>query len=307
MKRYRIVNEWPSNRLTLQRFNGEMEGRYGAIYGLCEPADRERKDGWVMDGTVRYIGQSWEPDRRFMRHLTQTVRSGTACGRWIRSLKRLNQIPAHVILEQRYYRDQAELDAAEQKWIAAFRCGPEKDWLLNHTAGGHSRGLFTGKAGQESKRKMSDAAKSEKRRALLAKMQSDPEIQARRRARVAEAQQRPEWREKMREILARSNRDPETIEKLRQNGRSEANLLRLRRIGLAHGKWQLEDTLHILREHHFGSRQRAQMLALIRDGMTVGEFVEACVPLGTDTRHILGKFINVYHIVEVRKPHTGTC
>jgi hypothetical protein len=35
--------------------------------------------------------------------------------------------------------------------------------------------------------------------------------------------------------------------------------------------------------------------------MTVGEFIDACEPLKVDTRHILGKFINVFRIVEVRK------
>ena len=35
--------------------------------------------------------------------------------------------------------------------------------------------------------------------------------------------------------------------------------------------------------------------------MTVGEFVEVAAPLGLDTRHNLGKFINVFSIIEVRK------
>jgi hypothetical protein len=301
MKRYRIVNEWPSNRLKVQRFNGTEQGRYAIIYGLCEPVDRERPNGIVTAGTVRYVGQTWEPHRRYRRHLTRTAKGDTRCGRWIRVLKRLDLEPKHILLEQGFYQSQAELDEAEQKWIALWRCAPGKDWLTNHTAGGYSRGQFIGEAGEESKRKMSQAARSEKRLAQLAEFQNDPDIQARRKASVAKAQQDPEWRELMRQKLASYSLDPAIQEKRRNVGKSESNLARLREAALIGAKWKLEDTIHILRPHRFGSHQRAQLLSLIRDGMTVGKFLETASPLGLDTRHILGKFINVFRIVEIRK------
>jgi hypothetical protein len=97
----------------------------------------------------------------------------------------------------------------------------------SHAYGGHAKGIFSGDAGAESKRKMGESARSEHHMAVLARMQANPEIQARRLARVAEAQRNPEWRKRMGEILAKA-RTPEAIERARQRGYSEENLKRLK-------------------------------------------------------------------------------
>lgn len=60
------------------------------IYALCEPGTR----------TVRYIGKSDDPNRRFLRHLKNSVKSRTHLGYWLRKLENNRMRPAMEILDE---------------------------------------------------------------------------------------------------------------------------------------------------------------------------------------------------------------
>lgn len=91
------------------------------IYALCEPGTR----------TVRYIGKSDDPKRRFRAHLRQSIMAKTHLGNWLRLLAESGTKPDMVVLRE-VLDDQWEV--AEERYIRiALGCGMK---LVNGTAGG---------------------------------------------------------------------------------------------------------------------------------------------------------------------------
>lgn len=178
MKKYKIYNEWdPVTRrdhLKIDRFTGNEEGTYFAIYGLCEPEDDDER----IAGTVRYVGFSTQPAKRFKDgHLKQTIKKEHHCANWIKELQRQGEMPIHVLLEQGHFQTKQEWEDAERRWIAAFGYGKENCHLTNLTPGGEGNRL-EGEAGEIIREKMRQAARRPERLARLAALNSSPEHKA---------------------------------------------------------------------------------------------------------------------------------
>jgi len=110
------------------------------IYALCEPGTR----------TVRYIGKANDPKRRFINHLSDSVKAKTYLGNWLRSLY---EKPSLVILCEVPV-DQHQIE--EMRYISAARMLGMN--LVNSTDGGE--GIHNPSA--ETRAKMSANVKGEK-------------------------------------------------------------------------------------------------------------------------------------------------
>lgn len=60
------------------------------IYALCEPGTR----------TVRYIGKSANPNKRFKQHVRESVHAKTHLGHWLSRLVSAGAVPAMVVIRQ---------------------------------------------------------------------------------------------------------------------------------------------------------------------------------------------------------------
>lgn len=90
------------------------------IYALCEPGTR----------TVRYIGKTVSPKKRFQEHFTRSVRVKTHLGCWLKSLKTLGKSPEMVVLRE----VGGDGSDAEKRFIRLAR-GCQMN-LINATEGG---------------------------------------------------------------------------------------------------------------------------------------------------------------------------
>lgn len=109
------------------------------IYALCEPGTR----------TVRYIGKSDNPKKRFLGHLHSTVKEKTPLGEWLRT----GIVPSLIILREVPLKD---WELAEERYIRLARgC---KMNLLNVCDGGEGVTLTP-----EIRQKMSAAQKGKKK------------------------------------------------------------------------------------------------------------------------------------------------
>lgn len=98
-----------------------MDTKTTFIYALCEPGTR----------TVRYIGKTNNPRKRFKQHLKDSTKVFTHLGNWLRFLVSRSETPELVILREVPF-DQWEI--AEERYIRLARgCGMS---LVNSTDGG---------------------------------------------------------------------------------------------------------------------------------------------------------------------------
>ncbi|MBS1830896.1 MAG: hypothetical protein JST93_36725 [Acidobacteria bacterium] len=219
--------------LKIDRFRGDEQGTYFAIYGLCEPEDDR-----AMAGTVRYVGFSKQPAKRFKDgHLKQTIKKEYYSGRWLRRLKRRKKEPVHVLLEQGHFKTKRDWEDAEKKWIAAFGYGKKNCHLTNMTPGGDGVAL-EGEAGELIREKMRQAAKQPERLACFAALNSSPEHLARLaawrnspegKARLAAYRNSPENKARLSRhaIFAAWRNSPENKTQLAAWGNSPENKARL--------------------------------------------------------------------------------
>lgn len=91
------------------------------IYALCEPGTR----------TVRYIGQTLNPEKRFREHVWHSRKRRTHLGNWIRELQRRGVRPNLVVIREVPYSDWPE---AERSFIRIARGLGMR--LVNSTEGG---------------------------------------------------------------------------------------------------------------------------------------------------------------------------
>jgi group I intron endonuclease len=90
-----------------KKFPAPVPGRV-FLYALCEPGTR----------TVRYIGQTKDPRKRFDKHLSASSKNKNHLGYWLRSILDRSAQPNMIIL-----RDvpESDLDLAERKYIRIAR------------------------------------------------------------------------------------------------------------------------------------------------------------------------------------------
>ena len=129
----------------------------GWIYFLVDP---DSTSGYDLS-EVRYVGYSYNPEKRFKNHLTEARNKGKGhrCN-WIRSLLRVGKEPVLVVVEQADYETLPDLEVA---WIADLRQCYD---LVNDTDGGDGCPGYSGPCnvspeGKETKKAASDARKKQ--------------------------------------------------------------------------------------------------------------------------------------------------
>ena len=170
-------------------------------------------------GEIRYVGMTRHPRERLRAHLAD--QTNTHRGKWIRSLLRRGARPAMRVIQTLPLRDRCE---AERYWIAYF--GGIGCSLVNGTLGGEGTFGLRRRWTDEQKAKASQSHKSSERaRARLAQMHSDPEWRAKISAAAKGRRHRPQSAEARSAISASHKRNPrvrEHLERLRNNPEIEA-------------------------------------------------------------------------------------
>ena len=137
------------------------------IYALAEPEGRP--DGRLTPGTVRYVGYSKNPEKRFAEHLSDAEKLTTPVYNWIRCLQNLGLKPLMVILH--HGKNNQSWEEVEAEWISRYGFGQSPCHILNLMAGGQG-GAIEGPVGKVIKQKLSEAGRAPNNLAHLARLKS---------------------------------------------------------------------------------------------------------------------------------------
>lgn len=107
-----------------------MTGKTTFIYALCDPKSH----------IIRYIGKSNDPEKRFKKHLTASIKAKTHLGNWLQLLNSIGLRPTLEILDEVVY---SQWEFWEREYIRVFRAiGMD---LVNTTDGGDGGPVLVGK------------------------------------------------------------------------------------------------------------------------------------------------------------------